>query len=132
MQAFGQSHVAISDKRCYEACLFLIFFTKPDLMLAKKTIQECHHFTAYGKIDNIINSCDAEIILGVAFVQIGEVGTHLSFSILLLDHHHIYQPLRVSYFPNKTCINQSLNFGLYCFYFFFRYFLKLLLSGLCI
>jgi hypothetical protein len=80
--------------------------------------------------DDFINSYEGEIILGATFVEIGEVGAHSPFFILLVDHHHICQPLQVGYFFDETCIKQPLELSLHYFYLLFRHFLKLLLSRL--
>jgi hypothetical protein len=45
------SEVAICSKRSYEACL-LIFFMEVDLVIVEEIIQERHHFTPSGRIDN--------------------------------------------------------------------------------
>jgi hypothetical protein len=50
---------------------------------------ECHDLTAYDGIDDIVNSCEGEIVLGASLVQISEVFTHSPLSILFPDHHHI-------------------------------------------
>jgi hypothetical protein len=99
-------------------------------MIAIETVQERHHFTTCGGINNLVDSCEGGIILGVAFVQIHEVNTYSPFSVLLLDHHYICQPVWVSYFPDETYVEQSLNLSLRNFYLLFRHFLELLLSGL--
>jgi hypothetical protein len=69
--------------------LFLVVFAEPDFVITRETIQECHHLTTCGRIDDLVYSGEGEIILSTTLIQVSEVSAHSPFSILFLDHHHI-------------------------------------------
>jgi hypothetical protein len=59
------------------------------MMIAQKTVQQGHYFTAGCRINNFVNSSEREVILGTTFVKVGKICAHSPFSILFANHHDI-------------------------------------------
>ena len=87
------------DKRC----LLLIKLLKHDLVVTREGIHEARQLVPNRRIYKEVDLWEGVAVLWTNFVQVGEVHTHPSLPICLLNHYYISQPFRVVDFSNDAC-----------------------------
>ena len=79
-------------------------------MITRITIEKRKEFVVGGRIDDLVNTRQAEGVLRAVFVGIGVINTHPPFFILLWYKDWISQPLRMIHLFNKNRLLRAVLF----------------------
>ena len=98
-----------------ECGLFSILGCQGNLMIPLKSIQEAHPWVPICGVHQLVNLRHRKWVFQACSVQIHEIYTYPSFSVLLLYYYDIRQPFREIDFLYCPSFLQPLNFRLHWF-----------------
>ena len=88
----------------------MIRLHKLDLVVTREGVHEAQQLVPNCQIYKEVDLWEEVAVLWTSFVQVGEVHTHPSLPIYLLNYYYISHPFRVVDFSNEACTQQLVNF----------------------
>ena len=92
-----------------KCCFLLILRYYPDLIIIEEGIYKGEELMSWSCIHQLIDPRQRIAVLGIDFIQVGEVDAHTPLFIYLLDQDNVHQPVWIHYFSNKASLDQLVH-----------------------